>query len=136
MRVVDASTVVAALVDGGPAGDWAATYLEHGGLAAPHLLPVEVCNVLRRASLAGRLSEEVAVQALGDLLDLHVDLYPFEPFVHRVWALRHALTAYDAWYVALAETLGVELITLDERLARAPGLACSVRTPGEYRSPA
>lgn len=129
MRVVDASAVVAALVDGGKQGEWAASILEEGALAAPYLLQVEVANVLRRTALAQQISEETAAHALQDLLDLRVDLYPFEPFAARVWELRNALSSYDAWYVALAEAIDADLISLDGRLARAPGIACSVRMP-------
>lgn len=129
MRIVDASAVVAALVDGSRHGEWAASILQESALAAPHLLQVEVANVLRRAVLAERISEETAAHAYQDLLDLRIDLYPFEPFAARVWELRNTLSAYDAWYVALAAATGAELVSLDERLARAPGVACSVRTP-------
>ena len=71
--VVDASTVVAALVDGGPAGTWAEDLLEDQVLAAPHLMPAEVGNILRRAALAGHISEDTASMAHGDLLDLRIE---------------------------------------------------------------
>lgn len=128
MRVVDASAVVAALVDGSRQGEWAASVLEEDALAAPHLLQVEVANVLRRTALAKRISDETAAHAYQDLLDLRVDLYPFEPFAGRVWELRNTLSAYDAWYVALAEAIGAELVSLDGRIARATGITCSVLT--------
>ncbi|HXF36460.1 MAG TPA: type II toxin-antitoxin system VapC family toxin, partial [Actinomycetota bacterium] len=127
--VVDASSVVAALVDGGPDGAWARDVLASEPLAAPHLLPVEVANVLRRAAQEGELTEDIASLAHADLLDLEVELFPYEPFAERVWELRRALTAYDAWYVALAETIGAALVTLDRRLARAAGPRCGFRTP-------
>lgn len=130
-RVIDASLVVAALVDAGPTGRWADTCLESESLAAPHLMPVEVANVLRRAILAGDISADVGAMAYADLLALRVELFPYEPFAQRVWELRANLTAYDAWYVALAESLGAELATLDTRLARASGLRCYFATPPE-----
>lgn len=55
--------------------------------------------------------------------------YPFGPFTRRVWELRSAMTVYDAWYVALAEELGTELITANGRLVRADGARCRVRQP-------
>ncbi|MEX0691364.1 MAG: type II toxin-antitoxin system VapC family toxin [Gemmatimonadales bacterium] len=122
--VVDASVVVAALVDGGPDGAWAEEVLLRDHLAAPHLLPVEVANMLRRAALAGHLSADTASLAHADLLALPLELFPYEPFAPRVWDLRTTVTSYDAWYVALAETLDVPLATLDERLAKAPGPRC------------
>ena len=60
-------------------------------------------------------------------LDLRT--HPFAPHAERVWALRHNLTAYDAWYVAVAEALDCPLATLDRRLSRASGPACEVLTP-------
>ena len=127
--VVDASAVVAALVDVGPDGDWAQAELRGEDLVAPHLLPVEAANILRRAAVAGGISADVATLAHDDLLALRVDLYPYEPVASRVWVLRHNLTAYDAWYVAIAEAVGAPLITLDARIANAPGLRCEVRLP-------
>ncbi|MBI2764221.1 MAG: type II toxin-antitoxin system VapC family toxin [Chloroflexi bacterium] len=127
--VVDASAVVAALVDNGPDGQWAGSELARESLAAPHLMPVEAANILRRAVLAGDLSADSAAQAHDDLVELRVDLFPYEPHALRVWQLQDNLTAYDAWYVALAEALGAALITLDERMSRAPGPQCAFRLP-------
>jgi predicted nucleic acid-binding protein len=127
--VVDASVVVAALVDSGEAGRWAAGMLRSGGLAAPHLMPVEALNTLRRAEATGRISAETAALAVADLIDLRAELFPFEPLVERAWRLRGAITAYDAWYVALAEAIDAPLATLDHRLASAPGPVCTFVTP-------
>ena len=128
--VVDASVVAAALVDGGPAGTWAEDLLRSEPLAAPHLMPVEVANILRRAALAGDLSADVAALAHADLTELSVGLFPYEPCAPRVWDLRRNLTAYDAWYVALAEALEASLATLDGRLRRASGPRCAFLSPG------
>lgn len=127
--VVDASVVVAALVDGGGAGQWAEEILVSDHLAAPHLLPVEVGNVLRRAFLAGDISGDVASMAHAELQALDVDLFPYQPVASRTWALRATLTLYDGWYVALAELLDAHLATLDRRLARAPGPECRFVLP-------
>jgi predicted nucleic acid-binding protein len=70
-----------------------------------------------------------AGDALGRLVELNVELHPFEPFAARVWELRETVTAYDAWYVALAEALDVPLATVDTKLARAPGPRCSFVLP-------
>jgi len=125
---LDASVLTAALVDSGEDGIWACALL-HEALAAPALMPAEVANVLRRSSAAGEISADVAAQAHSDLLDLRVVLFPYEPFGPRVWELRGNLTAYDAWYVALAEELGVPLATLNPRLRRAAGPRCAFTTP-------
>lgn len=127
--VVDASLVVAALVDGGPAGEWAEGVLLSDQLAAPHLMPVEGANVLRRAALAGDVTMDSASLAHADLQALRVDLFPYDLVADRAWALRSNLTLYDAWYVALAELLDAKLATLDQRLARAPGPKCDFLVP-------
>jgi predicted nucleic acid-binding protein len=134
--VVDASAVVAALVDDGPDGKWAESVIGHEVLAAPHLMPVEAANILRRAELARDLSADIAALAHEDLLHLRVELFPYEPYAGRVWQLHHGLTAYDAWYVAVAESLGAALVTLDRRVARAHGPECSFRLPPGRPAPA
>jgi len=127
--VIDSGFVVAALVDSGPVGTWADHLLVTDNLAAPHLMPVEVANVLRRAAMAGEISADTAAMAHGDLLSLRVELFAYEPFATRVWELRENVTAYDGWYVALAESLDAELATLDLRLTKATGPRCAFATP-------
>ena len=127
--VIDASTVVAALVDSGPDGTWAEAVLAGGALAAPHLLPAEVSNILRRAANAGHITPDAAALAHANLLALRVDLYDYEPLAVRIWALGHNVSSYDAWYVALAESLDAPLATLDGALTRAPGPRCSFMHP-------
>jgi predicted nucleic acid-binding protein len=127
--VVDASVVVAALVDTGPDGRWAEEVLVSEDLAAPHLLPVEAANILRRLALHGEISEDAAALAHADLADLRVALFPYTLDAWRAWELRANLTMYDAWYVALAESLEADLATLDARLARAPGTRCGFQLP-------
>lgn len=127
--VVDASVVVAALVDTGAPGRWAETVMASGPLAAPHLMPVEVASILRRAALAGDISEDSAALAHRDLLAWPVALFPYPPFGPRAWAMRANVTTYDAWYVALAEHLEAPLATLDRRLTTAPGVRCRFLTP-------
>jgi predicted nucleic acid-binding protein len=133
--VVDASVVVAALIDTGADGIWADRTLGSESLVGPHLLPVEVANVLRRAALAGDISADSASLAHRDLLKLRIDLFAYEPFAERVWALRDTMSAYDGWYVALAETLDAPLATLDGRLARSGSGCCRFVMPGSGRPP-
>ena len=127
--VVDASMVVAGLTDSGADGRWAESLLAGGVLAAPHLMPVEAANILRRAALAGDISPDVASLAHTDLLDLRVELFPYQPCAVRVWDLRDNVTCYDGWYVAVAELLDVPLATLDGRLAAATGPRCQFLLP-------
>lgn len=129
--VVDASCVVAGLVDDGEAGRWAEAQLTGDDLAAPHLMPVEVANVLRRAVLTGDIAVDVGSLAHADLLDLPVSMFAYEPLAERVWDLRNTVTAYDAWYVALAELLEAPLATVDIRLSRSKGPRCAFLTPSD-----
>jgi|SRR5438067_9645590 len=129
MLVVDAAFVVAALVDGGREGTWADRLLAGDAVAAPHLMPVEVANILRRAVAKGELTADAASMAHGDLLALRIELFPYGPFASRVWELRDNITCYDAWYVALAEILDAQLATLDVRLSRATGPRCRFQLP-------
>ena len=129
--VIDASALVAALVDSGPDGRWAVSLIAREGLAGPELLPAEVCNVLRRLELSGRLSTAEAILAYNDLQRLQLELFPFAPFAQRIWDLRDNVTSYDAWYVALAEALGCPLATLDRKLMAARGVGCEFVGPGE-----
>jgi predicted nucleic acid-binding protein len=129
--VVDASFVVAALADAGPDGRWAEAMVAAEQLAAPHLVMVEATNILRRTVLAGELSAADAGMAHLDLVRLRVELFSYSPFATRVWELRENLTAYDAWYVAVAERLQAPLATLDRRLIAGPGPTCTFVTAPE-----
>lgn len=127
--VIDASVLVAALVDTGSAGAWAEAALGERSLVAPELLPTEASNVLRRLERAGDISTLEATSAHRDLQRLDVELFPFAPCADRVWALRNNVTSYDAWYVALAELLDCPLVTLDRRIGRAAEPKCEIVAP-------
>lgn len=88
-------------------------------LHVPALCDVEVAAGLRRAMRGGAASDERVVQAIEDYLDLPVARHGHQGLMGRILALRENFSAYDATYVALAEQLGGELLTADERLARA-----------------
>lgn len=95
-------------------------------LHAPHVIDLEVTQALRRYVTLGVLEQDRAEVALRHLSQLDLNRYAHEPFLPRIWALRDNLTAYDAAYVSLAEALEATLLTRDERLARAPGVAALV----------
>jgi predicted nucleic acid-binding protein len=128
--VVDSSVLVAALVDTGSHGAWAEKVLAGGSLYAPELARAEATNIFRRLERAKLITTPEANAARNDLMQLDIDLFPFEPFADRVWELRHNVTSYDAWYVALAETLKLPLATLDEPLSKSNGVTCEFLTPG------
>jgi predicted nucleic acid-binding protein len=101
-------------------------YSHHESLHAPHLLDLEVAQVLRRLVREDAVSAHRADQAIEDFLDLRITRYPHFLLLPRIWQLRHNLSAYDAAYVVLAEKLGARLLTRDGRLASASGHAALI----------
>ena len=120
--MVDASTVIEVLLNT-PVGIHAANRLfdPDETLHAPHLLDVEVAQVLRRYTRTGEIDSARGFQALEDLGDFPLTRYPHDLFLSRNWELRDNVTAYDAVYIALAEALGAPLLTRDAALVSAPG---------------
>ena len=86
--------------------------------------------MLRRHSLRGTLSKQRESAAMAGLHDMRLSRYSHTAFVDRIWELKNNLSAYDAAYVALAETLSAPLVTTDARLARAPGIRAAVEVYG------
>lgn len=127
--VCDASAIVALLLDSGSDGRWATSELSGAELLAPSLIGFEAANIMRRHESAGLVSADQAAQAHLDLLDLSIEQWPYELLAKRSWELRQNLSIYDSSYVALAELTGTALVTLDRRIASAPGLQCAVTTP-------
>ncbi len=127
--VVDSSVIVAALIDTGPDGAWAEAVIDDQVLYAPEIVRVEVTNVLRRLELAQQITTAEANGAVEDLSQLEIEHFPIEPFSGRIWELRHAVTSYDAWYVAVAEELRYPLATLDRLLAKSDGPRCRFLSP-------
>jgi predicted nucleic acid-binding protein len=90
-------------------------------LHVPHLLDVEIAQVIRRYAAKGDLDGERGREALADLADLPMRRYPHDFLLPRIWDLRNNLSAYDAAYVTLAEILDAPLVTRDRRLAAVAG---------------
>jgi predicted nucleic acid-binding protein len=125
--VIDASAVLEVLLRTPAASAIEARLFAAGeSLHAPHLLDVEVAQVLRRYQAAGSIDADRGREALADLVDLPIGRYPHHLFLPRIWELRHNVTAYDAAYLALAEALQAPLLTRDRRLAAAPGHSARV----------
>ncbi len=122
--VVDASALLEAWLCSD--ADELRARLADESLHAPQHLHVEVANVLRRQRNAGLLTPEKAEQAYREILSVPVQLWPFRTVADRVWGLGTNATSYDAAYLALAEHLGVDLITHDAKLERIPGIRCRV----------
>ena len=127
MIVADASALFQVLGAAARAEALTARLFDSGEeIAAPHLVDAEILSVLRRHILAGLLAETRALAMLRDFLDLPLTRLPHEPLLMRAFAFRHTMSAYDALYAALAESLGATLVTRDARLGRAAAGVCQV----------
>lgn len=122
MIVIDASAVLELLLNT-PAAPRVAerVFAPAETLHAPHLIDLEVAQVLRRYVAAGELEPLRGAEALDDLADLPLLRYPHDIFLSRIWELRHNATAYDAAYIALAEALDAPLLTCDGAIGSVPG---------------
>ncbi|HLR97398.1 MAG TPA: type II toxin-antitoxin system VapC family toxin [Jiangellaceae bacterium] len=125
MIVLDASAAVDLLLRRGDAEAIHQLVSAHD-VHCPELLMIEVAQALRRFEHRSALSATRAGEALDDLLDLPLEVYPIAPMVRTVWSMRADISAYDATYVALAAGLDAPLVTTDRRLARTAGLRCSI----------
>ncbi len=124
MIAADASAVVTALVTVGPLGIAARAALAEHQLTYPAIMQFEAANALRRLAAAGTIDQARANTALHHLAEFRGMEIGFEPIARRVWELRGQITVYDASYIAVAEFVGVPLLTLDDRLRRAKGPRC------------
>jgi predicted nucleic acid-binding protein len=116
--VVDASAIIAVLLSRDDAAHAAI-----GGkiLQAPVTIDAEVLHGLRRQWLNGHVTDTEVAMMLDVFRDAPITRHPIQPFLLRMWALRRNITAYDAGYVALAESLAFPLLTRDWRLAHSAG---------------
>lgn len=128
MIVLDASALLEALLPSRPGAPRALSlaHSDGAGLHAPHLLDVEIAQVVRRFVAKGDITPERGRDALRDLSLIPIKRHGHGFLLPRVWELRDNLTAYDAIYVALAEALDATLLTSDARLAAAPGVRARV----------
>jgi predicted nucleic acid-binding protein len=101
-------------------------YSRNETLHAPHLLDLEVTQVMRRLARQGVVSARRADEAMRDLLDLRMTRYSHLVLLPRIWQLGHNFSAYDAAYIVLAEKLGAAFLTRDSRLASASGHAATI----------
>ncbi len=122
MIIIDASAVMELLLQTSLGRKVEARALDPGErLHAPHLLDLEVAQVLRRMTQLKEITAGRARQALDDYFALFIERAADRDLLDRVWQLRESVTAYDAAYVALAEALDAPLLTCDAKLARSHG---------------
>lgn len=127
MIVLDTSAAVEFFVGTDPVAERVRAVVADEHLAAPHAIDLECASTLRGLVLVDKLSADAAQAALDLLAAMTLRRYAHGPLLTRIWQLRHNMWPYDAAYVALAETLGVALITVDRKFAGVPGLRCDVR---------
>jgi predicted nucleic acid-binding protein len=103
---------------------------------APALIDAAVSSVIRNFTITTkpnvRLSEARALEMLDDYAGLRIVRHAMQPLQGRVFEMRHNFTAYDAMHVALAERLGLPLLTDDRKFDSAPGHHAEIqRHPAE-----
>jgi predicted nucleic acid-binding protein len=126
--VLDASAAIDLLLDLPPhARTIERLMANRGPTVAPHLLDVEVGQVLRRLVRTGEITEALALAALSDLADLPIARYEHLPLLAAAFALRDNATVYDAIYLALTSAIGATLVTRDQALGHVPGANANVR---------
>ena len=121
MLVVDTSAILDAIAADEAAPGLVERLAGDGDLHAPHLIDVEILHALRAMRIRDEITEDRAADARTDFAEAVISRYTHEPFSDRIWELRHNLSAYDAAFVVLAETLDAPLVTCDARLAASTG---------------
>jgi predicted nucleic acid-binding protein len=125
--VLDTSALVEFLVGSDAVAQRVRAAVAGERLAAPHAVDLECASTLRGLVRGGKLPADEARRALDLLGVISLRRYDHVPLLPRIWELRENMWPYDAAYVALAETLGAELVTTDRKLAAAPGIRCRIR---------
>lgn len=128
MIVLHTSALVEFLVGSDTVAHRVRTTVAREQLAAPHAVDLECASTLRGLVQGGKLPAEEGRAALELLGAMNLRRYDHVPLLGRIWSLRHTMWPYDAAYVALAEALNIDLLTVDHKLGRVPGLRCTVRT--------
>jgi len=124
--VVDASCLYEVLVDAARAETVRARLAIEPDQVAPHVIDVEVFGLIRRDAMRGVLDEITAELVVEDLRAWPADRFSHRGLLERAWELRDTVRGWDAMYVALAEIVRAPLVTLDARLASAPGPRCQI----------
>lgn len=132
MTVVDASIVVRLLQNRRDDGELRNRFGQQRHIHAPALIDAEVTSAIRGLLMTSKpeiqITAERAQQMLDDFADLPLVRYPMQPYQRRALALRDNYTAYDAFYLALAESLTMPLLTDDRKFGGAPGQTVVIET--------
>jgi len=126
MLVTDAGVWVRALFEEGPEGSVRARLRREAYVDAPALIDLEFLSAARGLLARGLVTRAAAEESIERFLMAPIDRHGHGSLAWRAWELRANLNPYDASYVALAETLGIALLTVDRKLARAPMIRCAV----------
>lgn len=124
--VIDTSALLEVLVSDTADPELVRRVAHAAELHAPHLIDVELLSALRGLVRGGKLSPDRATDVRQEALSMKLIRYPLAGIADRIWALRDAMTCYDACYIALAESLDFPLVTTDARLGRSTGHAAAV----------
>ncbi len=132
MTVVHASIIVRLLQNRRGDDELRGRFAQYRYVHAPTLIDAEVTSAIRGLLLTSKISITISVeraaQMLDDFRDLPLVRYPMQPFQRKVLTLRNNLTAYDGFYVVLAESLGMPLLTNDHKIADAAGHSAVIET--------
>jgi predicted nucleic acid-binding protein len=132
MTVVDASIVVRLLQNRRGDERLRERFSRHRYVHAPTLVDAEVTSAIRGLLLTTKPAIMISTERAGEMLDDFADLplvrYPMQPYQQRVLTLRDNFTAYDAFYVALAESRDMPLLTDDRKYAKAAGHSAVIET--------
>lgn len=123
MVVIDGSALVVGVTDTTERGRQVRAHLADGAIA-PHLVDAEVGQGVRGLVIRGLLDPSAATRSLYAAERLVVERFPHPPLRARAWQLRDNVSFYDGLYVAVAEIVGLSLVTADAKLAVAPGPRC------------
>lgn len=132
MIVLDASAALELLLNAPLSSEVADLVFEDGvSLHAPHLIDLEIAQVLRRLVRKNEIEAVRALEVFQDFNDLAIARYSHQMLIPAIWSLRNNATAYDASYLALAEALEATLVTCDGALKTVPGQANRVHVVGQ-----
>ena len=127
MIVIDASAITEFLTSSGTlARKVRERIATEDELHAPYLVDTEVASSvigMGKGTRGGKpkISKGEVDRYLKEFAELPLTRHPALPLTARVRTLAANLSVYDATYVALAEVLGLTLVTTDSRIRRGVG---------------